>query len=574
MDRGVGEGRHQAARIAQAAHPEDDPVHRLAAGRREFRLRLPRRETARDAVVDLGWHRHHLLLRARLPAAAGVPRRAAMPRPRHEGGDPRRGRPASARRKVPQCVFFQISQRLVSRRPCAPDRTRRHRHLRPFRRHPESRRRAHRHRRDLPPGGTVAGGAGIDRGRPAVAERRARDPVRAPARGPHPRRRPARAHQEADPRQHHAAPRAGEDPAGHRHPAHHLRQDHRARRARGDPRPAGEEHRRAGQSAGAGAVPRPRGVARMTTVMASPVRPRPATAPARAALEALGRCWELVLVDDGSDDGSAPLLDAIAAEDARVTVVHFRRNYGQTAAFMAGLDLARGAIVVPMDGDLQNDPDDIAKLLAKLDEGFDVVSGWRKDRQDHALKRNLPSRIANWLISRVSGVPLHDYGCSLKAYRRDVLDGVKLYGEMHRFVPIYAAWNGARVTELPVRHHPRLHGQSKYGLERVLKVVLDLLVVKFLFRYANKPMYVFGGFGVLSLLVGGVAGVWALALKLFAGTALIQTPLPLLAVFLCVIGIMSLLMGLLAEMLNRTYHESQGKPVYRISRIVRAGSGD
>jgi len=335
----------------------------------------------------------------------------------------------------------------------------------------------------------------------------------------------------------------------------------------------------------------------MTTVMASPVRPRPATAPApevtvtiplyneadnlptlyarvRAALEALGRCWELVLVDDGSDDGSAPLLDAIAAEDARVTVVHFRRNYGQTAAFMAGLDLARGAIVVPMDGDLQNDPDDIAKLLAKLDEGFDVVSGWRKDRQDHALKRNLPSRIANWLISRVSGVPLHDYGCSLKAYRRDVLDGVKLYGEMHRFVPIYAAWNGARVTELPVRHHPRLHGQSKYGLERVLKVVLDLLVVKFLFRYANKPMYVFGGFGVLSLLVGGVAGVWALALKLFAGTALIQTPLPLLAVFLCVIGIMSLLMGLLAEMLNRTYHESQGKPVYRISRIVRAGSGD
>jgi glycosyltransferase involved in cell wall biosynthesis len=292
----------------------------------------------------------------------------------------------------------------------------------------------------------------------------------------------------------------------------------------------------------------------------------------REALDALGRRWELVLVDDGSSDGSARLLDRIAAEDARVTIIHFRRNYGQTAAFMAGLDHARGSIVVPMDGDLQNDPADIAKLLAKLDEGYDVVSGWRKDRQDHAIKRNLPSRIANGLISRVSGVRLHDYGCSLKAYRRDVLDDVKLYGEMHRFVPIYAAWNGARVTEIPVRHHPRLHGRSKYGLERVLKVVLDLLVVKFLFRYASKPIYVFGGFGVLSILIGTLAGIWALGLKLFAGTSLIQTPLPLLAVFLGAIGILSILMGLLAEMQNRTYHESQGKSVYRIARVVRRAS--
>src|SRR5690606_31348116 len=186
----------------------------------------------------------------------------------------------------------------------------------------------------------------------------------------------------------------------------------------------------------------------------------------RAALDALDESWEVVFVNDGSRDGSAELLDAVAASDARVVVVHFPRNYGQTAAMMAGMDHARGAIIVPMDGDLQNDPADIAHLLEKLDEGFDVVSGWRKDRQDHAIKRNLPSRIANTIISRVSGVHLHDYGCSLKAYRRDALEGVKLYGEMHRFVPIYAAWNGARVGEIPVQHHPRLQGESKYGLER------------------------------------------------------------------------------------------------------------
>ena len=293
----------------------------------------------------------------------------------------------------------------------------------------------------------------------------------------------------------------------------------------------------------------------------------------RKALDALGKRWELVLVNDGSTDGSAALLDQIAAADMRVSILHFRRNYGQTAAFMAGLDQARGAIIVPMDGDLQNDPDDIAKLLCKLDEGFDVVSGWRKDRHDHAIKRNLPSRLANGLISRVSGVHLHDYGCSLKAYRREVLDSVKLYGEMHRFVPIYAAWNGARVAEMPVQHHPRLHGESKYGLERVIKVVLDLLVVKFLFRYSSKPIYVFGGFGFLSLVFGMAAGVWALGLKFFGGVSLIQTPLPLLSIFLGAIGILSVLMGLLAEMLNRTYHESQGKAVYQIGRIVRNVGG-
>ncbi len=293
-----------------------------------------------------------------------------------------------------------------------------------------------------------------------------------------------------------------------------------------------------------------------------------------AAMLELGRSWELVLVNDGSRDGSATALDAIAVRDPHVTVVHFPRNYGQTAAMMAGLDHARGDIIVPMDGDLQNDPCDIGRLIAKLEEGHDVVSGWRKDRQDHAIRRNLPSRLANTLISRVSGVHLHDYGCSLKAYRREILEGVKLYGEMHRFVPIYAAWNGARVTEIPVQHHPRVHGESKYGMERVIKVLLDLMVVKFLFRYSGKPIYVFGGFGLLSMLMALIAGLWAIGLKLFSGTSLIQTPLPLLAVFLGAVGVLSILMGLLAEMLNRTYHESQAKSVYKIARVVRAAATD
>ena len=290
-------------------------------------------------------------------------------------------------------------------------------------------------------------------------------------------------------------------------------------------------------------------------------------------LEPLAKPFEIVMVNDGSSDGSARALDELARKDPRVKVVHFRRNFGQTAAMMAGIHYASGEIIVPMDGDLQNDPADIAKLLAKLDEGYDVVSGWRKDRKDHSLRRNLPSRVANLLISRISGVHLHDYGCTLKAYRREVVKGVKLYGEMHRFIPIYASWEGGRVAEVPVTHHARIHGGSNYGVDRVLKVVLDLIVVQFLARYAVRPIYVFGGFGIASLGLAFLAGLWAVYLKYFEATSFIQTPLPLLVVMLVVTGGMSTLMGLLAEIIMRTYYESQGKAVYVVKSTMNLGPG-
>jgi glycosyltransferase involved in cell wall biosynthesis len=274
--------------------------------------------------------------------------------------------------------------------------------------------------------------------------------------------------------------------------------------------------------------------------------------------------WEVIFVNDGSTDGTAALLDQIAASDPSFKVVHFRRNFGQTAAMQAGFDFASGEIIVPMDADLQNDPDDIPLLLAKLKDGLDVCSGWRQDRKDAAFRRNLVSRVANRLISVVSGVYLHDYGCTLKAYRRDVVAGVKLYGEMHRFVPIYASWMGARVGEIPVRHHPREFGKSKYGLERIFKVLMDLLVVKFLSRYTQKPMYVFGGAGLGSFGLALVAGVYAIYLKLADGITFVQTPLPLLVVFSALTGLLCFLMGLLAEMLTRIYHESQEKSTYLV----------
>jgi glycosyltransferase involved in cell wall biosynthesis len=291
----------------------------------------------------------------------------------------------------------------------------------------------------------------------------------------------------------------------------------------------------------------------------------------KAVLERLGRPWEVVFVNDGSDDGSDKVLDEISAADPRAKVVHFRRNCGQTAAMMAGIDYASGEIIIPIDADLQNDPEDIPRLIAKLDEGYDVCSGWRKDRQDEALRRNLPSRIANRLISWVSGVRLHDYGCSLKAYRREVIKDVKLYGEMHRFVPIYASWHGARVTEIPVKHHARKFGRSKYGLDRIVKVLLDLIVVTFLDRYARKPIYVFGGIGAGCLGLGALAAIWAVWLKYGEHISFVQTPLPLMVVMMGITGVMCILMGLLAEIVTRTWHESQAKRIYIVKSTRNLG---
>jgi len=280
-----------------------------------------------------------------------------------------------------------------------------------------------------------------------------------------------------------------------------------------------------------------------------------------------GPGFEVIYVDDGSTDGSLELLEKFAADDPRVRVVAFRRNYGQTAAMAAGIDSSGGDVLIPMDADLQNDPVDIERLISKLDEGYDVVSGWRKDRQDAFFTRVLPSRIANWLISIIGGVRLHDYGCTLKAYRREVLKDVHLYGEMHRFIPIYASWSGGRVTEIPVSHHPRAGGKSKYGLSRTAKVIFDLITIKFLANYLTKPLYIFGWTGMLVFALSFLSALIAILMK-FVGwphhADFIQTPLPVLAMILLVLGIQLFLLGLIAELLVRTYHESQGKQIYQI----------
>lgn len=273
---------------------------------------------------------------------------------------------------------------------------------------------------------------------------------------------------------------------------------------------------------------------------------------------------EMIFVDDGSTDRSWEELEKLAAKDDRVRCVRFRRNFGQTAGLAAAIDHATGDVMIPMDADLQNDPEDIPRLMAKLEEGYDVVSGWRKDRKDKMVSRRLPSMIANRLISRWSGVELHDYGCSLKAYRADVLKDVKLYGEMHRFVPIYASWYGARVTEMVVNHRARQFGVSKYGINRTFKVVLDMLTVKFLGDYSTKPIYLFGGLGaslfVAALLI--VAGV--VVEKLFLDVLVHKMSLLLLSSFLATVAIVLVMMGLLAEIIVRTYHESQNKPIYLV----------
>jgi glycosyltransferase involved in cell wall biosynthesis len=291
------------------------------------------------------------------------------------------------------------------------------------------------------------------------------------------------------------------------------------------------------------------------------------------ALRTLGRTFEVICVDDGSVDGTFAALSRAAEGEPGLRVLRFRRNFGQTAAMSAGIEAARGAVIVPMDGDLQNDPADIGRLLAELERGYDVVSGWRKHRKDREIGRKLPSRAANRLISTISGVRLHDYGCSLKAYRREVLEGVRLYGEMHRFIPIYASWQGARVGELVVNHRARRAGRSKYGLGRTFKVLLDLLVVKLLASYVTRPVYLFGGVGLVSLALGALAAGAALFYKLSGRKDFVETPLPLLAVAFVLAGAVCVLMGLLAELMIRTYYESQGKRPYAVAEEIGEAPG-
>jgi glycosyltransferase involved in cell wall biosynthesis len=289
-------------------------------------------------------------------------------------------------------------------------------------------------------------------------------------------------------------------------------------------------------------------------------------------LKPLGRSWELIFIDDGSNDRSLEVLRRLADRDKHVRVIVFRRNFGQTAAISAGIDHARGDAVILLDADLQNDPADIPMLLAKLDEGYDVVSGWRRDRKDN-FTRTLPSVIANGLISWVTGVHLHDYGCTLKAYRREVLDEFHLYGETHRFIPVFAHSVGARIAELPVHHHPRLHGKAKYGLERTMKVLLDLFTVKFLLSYGNKPIRLFGGTGLVLMFASVVTLAYLFARKIIESTSVTASPLLPLAIMFLILGFQSILMGLIAELLVRTYHESQRKPTYTVKQIIERKRG-
>ncbi|MFO0653796.1 MAG: glycosyltransferase family 2 protein [Polyangia bacterium] len=289
-------------------------------------------------------------------------------------------------------------------------------------------------------------------------------------------------------------------------------------------------------------------------------------------LPKLGLRFEVIAVDDGSRDKTLANLQAEAANHPELKVISLRRNYGQTAAMMAGIDHASGESIITIDADLQNDPEDIPVLLEKMKEGYDVVSGWRQNRKDAAIRRTMISRVANRVISWASGVTLKDYGCTLKAYRAEIIKGVRLYGEMHRFIPIYASWMGARITEIPVRHHPRRFGASKYGLERIGKVILDLLVVKFLERYFVKPIYVFGAFGLVSMVLSAITFSVLLYLRLVEHVSMILTPLPLLTVLFFLVGVMGILMGLLAEAMVRTYYESQGRPAYLVRKRVNFGA--
>jgi glycosyltransferase involved in cell wall biosynthesis len=282
------------------------------------------------------------------------------------------------------------------------------------------------------------------------------------------------------------------------------------------------------------------------------------------AVAGMGREYELILVDDGSRDGSTECMLQLADEDTRVKVIQFRRNYGQTAAMFAGMQAASGEVVVTLDGDLQNDPADIPMMVAKLEEGCDLVHGWRRDRQDAFVNRKLPSRIANWMISRVTGFPVNDLGCTLKAMRREIAQELQLYGEMHRFIPILAHWQGARCVEVVTRHHPRRFGKTKYGIWRTFRVVLDLITVKYMIQYSLSPMKLFGGIGLLSIAFGTLSGFATVAMKLVGGADMTGNPLLLLTAFATMLGVQFLVLGLLGEVSARIYYESQDKKPYTV----------
>jgi len=288
----------------------------------------------------------------------------------------------------------------------------------------------------------------------------------------------------------------------------------------------------------------------------------------KGVLESLGQEYEIILVDDGSGDATSLLMEELQRKDQGVVAIFLRRNFGQTAALSAGFDQARGKVIITLDGDLQNDPADIPQLLEKIKE-YDVVSGWRVNRQDPFFSRRLPSMVANWIISKVTGVHLHDYGCTLKAYRKEVIRGIRLYGEMHRFIPAIASWMGTSIVEVPTHHRARRFGSSKYGISRIIRVVLDLIAVKFLISFSTKPIQFFGLLGFLSILGGMGISLYLTFLKFFLGADIGRRPLLLLGVLLIILGVQLVAMGLLGELLVRVYHESQAKPIYVVRKILR-----